>query len=281
MLHSTDIFQHSLLCSLIHNSPLVENNPSPKPLHLRLYKGVESTTIASLSFHHHNHTLSSIHFFAEQSSRQALFTFTNFSKNIRSFQTTKFKMQFTTALLALAATAVALPNVGPAPAKGSQVGGQQAFWPVSDDVTVEEAKAACGNDNQIACCDDTTFTGDQVEVVSGPLAGALSDLLGGKNGAKGLGLFDKCSKLNLDRKYFLLPHYSFTANIFSHHRYLRSHQQPVQAEHCLLPGKHCRLRGRPYRTQCSLHRSWFSFVKGSMYNHLVSFLSLSITIISS
>lgn len=107
-------------------------------------------------------------------------------------------MQFTTALLALAATAVALPNVGPAPGKGSEVGGQESFWPVSDDVSVEEAKAACGDDNQIACCDDTTFTGDQVEVESGPLAGALKDLLGGKNGAKGLGLFDKCSKLNLD-----------------------------------------------------------------------------------
>lgn len=107
-------------------------------------------------------------------------------------------MQFTTALLALAATAVALPNVGPAPAKGYEMGSQKAFWPVSDDVTVEEAKAACGNDNQIACCDDTTFTGDQVTVASGPLAGALTDLLGGKNGAKGLGLFDKCSKLNVD-----------------------------------------------------------------------------------
>ncbi|OKL64708.1 Rodlet protein [Talaromyces atroroseus] len=107
-------------------------------------------------------------------------------------------MQFTTALLALAATAVALPNVGPSPHKGSAVGAQNAFWPVTDGVTVEQAKAACGNDNQIACCDDTTFTGDQVEVESGPLAGALKDLLGGKNGAKGLGLFDKCSKLNID-----------------------------------------------------------------------------------
>jgi hypothetical protein len=151
--------------------------------------------------HHHNHTLSSIRFLAEQSSRQALFSFTNFSKeHWFVFQTTKFKMQFTTAILALAATAVALPNVGPAPGKGSQVGGQESFWPVANDVSVEEAKAACGNDNQIACCDDTTFTGDQVEVESGPLAGALKDLLGGKNGAKGLGLFDKCSKLNLDRK---------------------------------------------------------------------------------
>jgi hypothetical protein len=190
-------------------------------------------------------------------------------------------MQFTTALLALAATAVALPNIGPAPGKGSEVGGQQTFWPVSDDVTVEEAKAACGTDNQIACCDDTTFTGDQVEVVSGPLAGALSDLLGGKNGAKGLGLFDKCSKLNIDSKFLTLADTSFNSNTYSHHRYLRSHQQPVQAEHCLLPGQHCRLRRRPYRTQRSLHRSRFSFVKGSMYNYLFSFLSLSITIISS
>lgn len=105
-------------------------------------------------------------------------------------------MQFTTTLLAFAATAVALPNVGPVPSKNNQVGGQQSFWPVSDAVTVEEAKAACGNNNQIACCDDTTVTGDQVEVASGPLAGALSDLLGGKNGATGLGLFGKCSKID-------------------------------------------------------------------------------------
>lgn len=231
-----------------------------------------------------SHTLSSIQFFAEQSSRQALFTFTNFSKNIRSFQTTKIKMQFTTALLALAATAVALPNVGPSPpGKGSEVGGQQPFWPVSDDVTVEEAKAACGNDNQIACCDDTTFTGDQVEVESGPLAGALKDLLGGKNGAKGLGLFDKCSKLNIPSMSspFLIIQFNFNIYSHQHHPYPGSRQQPVQAEHCLLPGQHCRLRRRPHRTQHSLHRSRFSFVKGSMYNYLFSFLSLSITIISS
>ncbi|EEA24305.1 hypothetical protein TMatcc_007391 [Talaromyces marneffei ATCC 18224] len=107
-------------------------------------------------------------------------------------------MQFTTALLALAATAVALPNVGPSPPKGGELGKQQPFWPVDQGVTVEEAKAACGNNNQVACCDDTTFTGDQVEVESGPLAGALKELIGGKNGAKGLGLFDKCSNLNLD-----------------------------------------------------------------------------------
>jgi hypothetical protein len=121
--------------------------------------------------------------------------------NTRSSENPKtIKMHYTSVILALAASAVALPNVGPSP-KGGEVGKakQEPFWPTSD-VSVEEAKAACGNDNQIACCDDTTLTGDQVEVESGPLAGALKNLLGGKNGAKGLGLFDKCSKLNLDRK---------------------------------------------------------------------------------
>jgi hypothetical protein len=171
-------------------------------------------------------------------------------------------MQFTTALLALAATAVALPNVGPSPNKGSAVGGQESFWPVSDDVTLEQAKATCGDDNQIACCDDTTFTGDQVEVESGPLAGALKNLLGGKNGAKGLGLFDKCSKLNIDGKFAFSLLCSLT-NICSPHWCFRSHQQPVQAEHCLLPGQHCRLFWRPHRTQRSLHRSWLSSVKNS------------------
>ncbi|QKX61189.1 uncharacterized protein TRUGW13939_08336 [Talaromyces rugulosus] len=106
-------------------------------------------------------------------------------------------MQYTSVILALAASAVALPNVGPSPKGGEASKGQQPFWPTSD-VSVEEAKAACGNDNQISCCNDATITGDQVEVETGPLSGALKNLLGGKNGAKGLGLFDKCSKLNLD-----------------------------------------------------------------------------------
>lgn len=150
-------------------------------------------------------------------------------------------MQFTTALLALAATAVALPNVGPSPPKGGELGKQQPFWPVDQGVTVEEAKAACGNNNQVACCDDTTFTGDQVEVESGPLAGALKELIGGKNGAKGLGLFDKCSNLNLDGKSGLFWCLFSILTIYSPPRYHRSYQQPLQAEHCLLPGQHCRL----------------------------------------
>lgn len=174
-------------------------------------------------------------------------------------------MQFTTTLLALAATAVALPNVGPSPDKGNAVGGKQdAFWPVSDDVTVEQAKAACGNDNQIACCDDTTFTGDQVEVESGPLAGALKNLLGGKNGAKGLGLFDKCSKLNIDGEFLCpSPVICLLTLFYSPHWYLRSYQQPVQAEHCLLPGRLCRLLWRPRRSQHSLRCPWLSSLSSS------------------
>jgi hypothetical protein len=113
-------------------------------------------------------------------------------------------MKFTAAILALAASAVALPNVGPSgqgASHGKEVahpGDQKAFWPLQQDVSVDEAKAACGNEAQVACCDDVSYSGDSTEVSSGPLAGALQNLLGGKNGAKGLGLFDKCSKLNID-----------------------------------------------------------------------------------
>ncbi|KAL1970871.1 hypothetical protein VTN77DRAFT_2705 [Rasamsonia byssochlamydoides] len=113
-------------------------------------------------------------------------------------------MKFTAAILALATSVVALPNVGPSgmgEAHGKEVakpGGQQPFWPLQQDVTVQEAKAACGNEAQVACCDDVSYAGDTTDVTSGPLAGALSNLLNGKNGAQGLALFSKCSKLNVD-----------------------------------------------------------------------------------
>ncbi|KAL1981577.1 hypothetical protein VTN96DRAFT_2456 [Rasamsonia emersonii] len=114
-------------------------------------------------------------------------------------------MKFTAAILALATSVVALPNVGPSgqgEAHGKEVskpGAQQPFWPLQQDVSVEEAKALCGNQAQVACCNDVAYTsGDTTQVSSGPLAGALTDLLGGKNGARGLALFDKCSKLNVD-----------------------------------------------------------------------------------
>lgn len=175
-------------------------------------------------------------------------------------------MQYTSVILALAASAVALPNVGPSP-KGGELGQgkQQPFWPVNNDVSVEEAKAACGDDNQIACCDDTTLTGDQVEVESGPLAGALKDLLGGKNGAKGLGLFDKCSRLNIDGKLLFICSKNLHTNENSPHRCLGPHQHPVQAEHCLLPGQQRRLLQRPHRSQRSLRGPWLPSVKNSLY----------------
>lgn len=120
-------------------------------------------------------------------------------------------MKFTAAILALATSVVALPNMGPSgqgETHGKEIakpGAQQPFWPLQQDVTVEEAKTACGNQAQVACCNDVAYTsGDTTDISSGPLAGALSDLLGGKNGAKGLALFDKCSKLNVDRKCYHL-----------------------------------------------------------------------------
>jgi hypothetical protein len=159
-------------------------------------------------------------------------------------------MKFTAVVLALAASAVALPNVGPSGAgaqKGKQMSQpgakQEQFWPVAPNVSVDEAKAACGNQNQIACCDDVSFAGDTTEISSGPLAGALSDLLGGKNGAKGLGLFDKCSKLNIDREYSQTQ-ISLRRRLtdFSDHWYQRPRQLPVQGQHCLLPEQQRRIR---------------------------------------
>lgn len=114
-------------------------------------------------------------------------------------------MKFTAVVLALAASAVALPGAPSGNGMAAPGTNQQKFWPVGQDVTVDEAKAACGNNAQVACCDDVSVAGDTTTVSSGPLAGALSDLLGGKNGAKGLGLFDKCSSLNVDREFPSLP----------------------------------------------------------------------------
>ncbi|KAL1974755.1 hypothetical protein VTN31DRAFT_4959 [Thermomyces dupontii] len=106
-------------------------------------------------------------------------------------------MKFAGVLLAVAAAATALPNVGPS-GKTAHKPHQEPFWPVQQDVTVEQAKAICGEGNQVACCNEVSYAGDTTEIATGPLAGTLKDLLGGKNGAKGLGLFDKCSRLNVD-----------------------------------------------------------------------------------
>jgi hypothetical protein len=113
-------------------------------------------------------------------------------------------MQFTiSAVLALAATVAALPPVGPSAggvgnANGvANKGNTNVRFPVPDDMTVKQAQAKCGDQAQLSCCNKATYAGDTTDVNSGMLGGTLSNLIGSGSGADGLGLFDQCSKLDL------------------------------------------------------------------------------------
>jgi hypothetical protein len=113
-------------------------------------------------------------------------------------------MQFAlSALLGLAATVAALPPVGPSAggvgnANGvANKGNTQIRFPVPDDMTVKQAQAKCGDQAQLSCCNKATYAGDTTDVNSGMLGGTLSNLIGAGSGADGLGLFDQCSKLDL------------------------------------------------------------------------------------
>jgi hypothetical protein len=114
-------------------------------------------------------------------------------------------MQFTiSAVLALAATVAALPPVGPSSAGGegnangvANKGNTNVRFPVPDDMTVKQAQAKCGDQAQLSCCNKATYAGDTTDVNSGMLGGTLSNLIGSGSGADGLGLFDQCSKLDL------------------------------------------------------------------------------------
>ncbi|KAG0155850.1 hypothetical protein PDIDSM_3023 [Penicillium digitatum] len=70
-------------------------------------------------------------------------------------------------------------------------------FPVPDSLTVEQAQAKCGDQAQLSCCKKATYAGDTTDINSGLLAGTLSNLIGAGSGASGLGLFDQCSKLDL------------------------------------------------------------------------------------
>ncbi|KAJ5177160.1 Hydrophobin [Penicillium canariense] len=64
-------------------------------------------------------------------------------------------------------------------------------------MTVKQAQAKCGNHAQLSCCNDVTWAGDSTDLNSGPFSGTLSNLVGTGSGAKGLGVFEKCSKLDV------------------------------------------------------------------------------------
>ncbi|CAG8899897.1 unnamed protein product [Penicillium egyptiacum] len=105
-------------------------------------------------------------------------------------------MQFTlsTVVLAFAGLAAAMP------AENMNNGLQQQHgaprFTVPDSMTVEQAAAKCGDQAQLSCCNTATYAGDTTDINSGILAGTLSNLVGSGSGAKGLGVFDQCSKLD-------------------------------------------------------------------------------------
>ena len=117
-------------------------------------------------------------------------------------------MQFTlSAVLGLAAVVAALPPQAPSAggvgnANGvNNKGNTNVRFPVPDNMTVKQAQAKCGDQAQLSCCNKATYAGDTTDVNSGLLGGALSNLIGAGSGADGLGLFDQCSKLDLQSMF--------------------------------------------------------------------------------
>jgi hypothetical protein len=112
-------------------------------------------------------------------------------------------MQFTLSavVLGLAATVAALPPPsagGLGNANGvANKGNTNVKFPVPDNMTVKQAQAKCGDQAQLSCCNKAVYAGDTTDINSGMLGGTLSNLIGSGSGASGLGLFDQCSKLDL------------------------------------------------------------------------------------
>ncbi|KAJ5776983.1 hypothetical protein N7520_000229 [Penicillium odoratum] len=114
-------------------------------------------------------------------------------------------MQFTiSTVLALAGLVAALPPAAPPMAGGignangvGNKGNTQVRFPVPDNMTVKQAQAKCGDQAQLSCCNKAVYAGDTTDVNSGMLGGALGNLVGGGSASEGLGLFNQCSKLDL------------------------------------------------------------------------------------
>ncbi|KAJ5134682.1 hypothetical protein N7448_000300 [Penicillium atrosanguineum] len=101
-------------------------------------------------------------------------------------------MQFslTAITLALASVAVAMPTLE------SQNSADVRFK-VPKGMTVKEAQSKCGDQAQLSCCNKAVYAGDTTDVNSGIGAGLLSNLIGTGSGADGAGIFDQCSKLDV------------------------------------------------------------------------------------
>ncbi|RHZ49076.1 hydrophobin family protein [Aspergillus thermomutatus] len=109
------------------------------------------------------------------------------------------KFTLSAAVLAFAVSVAALPQHD-ANAAGNGVGNKgnaNVRFPVPDDMTIKQATEKCGDQAQLSCCNKATYAGDVTDIDEGILAGTLKNLIGGGSGSEGLGLFDQCSKLDL------------------------------------------------------------------------------------
>lgn len=103
-------------------------------------------------------------------------------------------MQFsiTAIALAFATMASAMPTEG---LQNQEHGGVR--YPVPKGLTVKEAQAKCGDQAQLSCCNKAVYAGDTTDVNSGLAGGLLGNLIAGGSGSDGLGIFDQCSKLDV------------------------------------------------------------------------------------
>lgn len=118
-------------------------------------------------------------------------------------------MQFSLSavFLGLATLAVALPADQSTSTNGlrSQHEHQDGIrWHVPNGMTVKEAQSKCGDQAQLSCCNKATYAGDTTDVNSGLGGGLLSNLIGSGSGADGVGIFDQCSKLDLQGMFLFL-----------------------------------------------------------------------------
>lgn len=113
-------------------------------------------------------------------------------------------MQFSISavVLAFASLATALPTEASNNGLQSQEHGHGDIrWPVPGGMSVKEAQAKCGDQAQLSCCNVATYAGDTTDVNSGLGGGLLSNLIGTGSGAKGAGIFDQCSKLDVQSMF--------------------------------------------------------------------------------
>ncbi|KAF9890828.1 hypothetical protein FE257_005399 [Aspergillus nanangensis] len=115
-------------------------------------------------------------------------------------------MKFTTAaLMGFVIAATAIPQDGKYAGLTKVQDPDRPIYPAQNGVTVKQASKKCGDGAQLSCCNKVAYSGDSTDVTEGPLANLLSGLGGGQgSGARGVGLFDQCSKLPVNIDILLL-----------------------------------------------------------------------------